>query len=140
MGEIVVKALIVSRHKSTVEFLSKLLGRHSIEFDVRDHVSVEDLKGYPLVLGNIPVSMIVESEVPFYIQVNLEIPRELRGKELSHEELSRHCKFVVFEHLITFDDWAPRDKAVAVAEYDIWIVKDIHTALEEVKRILELKR
>jgi len=133
------KALIVSRHKSTIELLSRLLEKHSIEFDVKDHVDVRDLENYDIVVGNLPLTYIITSAIPYYIQVVLEVPRELRGKELGYDELMKYCRFLVYEHLITFHDWSPKDKAIAVAEFDIWVVKDIDVALEEIKRNLQLR-
>ena len=133
------KALIVSRHKSTIELLSKLLGKHGIPFDVKDHVDVRDLENYDIVVGNLPLTYIITSAIPYYIQVVLEVPRELRGKELGYDELMKYYRFLVYEHLITFHDWSPKDKAIAVAEFDIWVVKNIDVALEEIKRILQLR-
>jgi len=129
-----IKALIVSRHKSTTELLKGLLEKHGIPYDVIDHIDDPNiLKDYYIVLGNLPITIFEKVQVPYYIQVSLNIPKELRGKELGIEELKKYIRYVVFQHIITFKDWYPRDAYSGVVEYDIWFVKDIDKALEWIK-------
>lgn len=136
-----IKALIVSRHKATVQLLASLLKRHGIPYDVADHIDdPQVLKNYDIVLGNLPIIMFEKVQIPYYIQVSLDIPKELRGKELSADELKKYVRFVVFEHVMNFIRWHPWGAFTNVAEYDICFVRDIDMAIEEVYRRLILKK
>jgi len=140
MVEHPLRAVIVSRHKSTQEFLSKILEKHGIPYDIVEHVdNPRILEGYYLVLGNIPLTLLLKTSVKYYIQVSLEIPKELRGKELGIEELVKYARFILFQHVITFTEWYPREAFEKVVEYDIFLVKDIDATLNEIKRRFRLE-
>ena len=94
------KALIVSRHRSTVDLLSSVLRDCGIEYEVKEHIAnASELTGYDVVLGNIPLSLLIDSDVDLYIQVNLVLPKELRGKELTLEELKKYVSFIAVKRL-----------------------------------------
>ena len=92
------KVAIVSRHKSTVE----LVRERFRDVEVFEHVSdIDALKGFDLVIGNLPLHMVAELKEAGvrYVMVSLELPRELRGRELNIEELRKFVKFVEVESL-----------------------------------------
>lgn len=87
---------IVSRHPTTVDFLSEILGKWEDNIIVMDHLDSTD--SIPLgakVAGNLPLTMIAElvnkRRCTFYY-VSVEIQREMRGKELDFETLKKYAK------------------------------------------------
>jgi len=79
------KTIIVTRHKGALKWLQKYHPEFK-DCKVNDHVSPEDLKGN-IVVGVLPVhlaSMCVE-----YWHMEMDVPREYRGKELSLEDMER---------------------------------------------------
>ena len=133
------KAIIVSRHKSTQDLLSLILRRNGFQFDVLDHVSdPEVLDQYTIVLGNIPLSMFLRSKIGFYVAISLTIPKELRGKELGYKELLKYAEFVGFKKNIVFSDWAPREMAKAVVDAEILLIDNIDAFLKQVKWLINM--
>ena len=87
-----VDVVIVSRHKSTVEYLKTIFGNA----EVVDHLTPEDIEKIKgkIVVGNLPIDMIAEllKNGNRFVLVTLNVPRELRGKELSLKEVKKYCK------------------------------------------------
>jgi len=94
---------IISRHKATQEFLTELLGKWEDNVIILEHL--DDIKQIPLmakVAGNLPINMIAElvnkRRCTFYY-VSLEVPKELRGKELDFETLKKYAKIYKITHI-----------------------------------------
>jgi len=120
------KVLIVSRHPSTQKLLASILDKHGFEYDIVDHVDdVAILNKYDVIIGNVPLSLFVKATVQYYIQVNLEIPKELRGKELDVSELSKYVSYIVFDHIVKWWD--------GHINCDIKHVNNIDEILEKIK-------
>lgn len=85
------EVVIVSRHKSTI----KLLKQYFPEAKVIGHLSnPNDIPSGSLVIGNLPIETVAEllKRGCRFVSVVLNIPPELRGKELGEEELRRYMK------------------------------------------------
>lgn len=88
----------MSRHKGTIDYFREKLG----DIDVKEHVnSLEELIDYDVIIGNLPITAIalLKEMGKRFILISLEVPRELRGKELSKEELEKYMKLVEIEEL-----------------------------------------
>ena len=95
------RVLIVSRHKSTQNLLKKLFSKYTNDIKIVDHLlSPSDIDS-DVIAGNIPISMFINSRARFYVSVSLELPRELRGKELDESELEKYLSFAVYEKIYT---------------------------------------
>jgi len=76
---------IVTRHEGTISLLKK----HFTGAEVMPHLDINKIKRGDSVYGVLPIHLIHEvmsRGATFYI-VSLDIPPELRGKELSEEEV-----------------------------------------------------
>jgi len=90
--------VVVSRHEGTI----KLLKKHFPDAEVIDHLNdVSEIPKGSLVIGNLPLPMIEEilKRGSRFVIVSLNIPRELRGKELTEEELKKFAEFIEVEDL-----------------------------------------
>lgn len=107
------KVLIVSRHKSTIQLLKQILQPIDIDVDVVEHIdNPEILAKYPIVIGNLPLSMyarLPEPKRPELFLVSLEIPRELRGRELGIEELKKYVTITAVVHIAVAEGVVPID-------------------------------
>ena len=83
--------VIVSKHSATVKYLLNLFP----DADVIDHIdSVSGIPSGATVIGNLPVSIIdqlLKRGCTVYITV-MHVPRELRGKELTLEDVARYIE------------------------------------------------
>jgi len=79
------KKVIVTRHSGLIEYLLKM-DLMSPEDTVVAHATVEDVKDRD-VIGVLPLSLAVHANS--ITEVPLNIPAELRGKELSFEQVQR---------------------------------------------------
>jgi len=106
------KVYIVSRHASTVEVLRELFKDSNTEVIVRDHINdINEIEDNSIVIGNMPLELMSQlknnKNCTVFI-VSLNIPRELRGKELSKEELLKYMKIYevtkikLTEYIFTF--------------------------------------
>ena len=92
------EVVIVSRHPATVNYLKTVFP----EAKVVSHISsIDEIPNGSLVIGNLPIHMIAEliKKGCRFVLVSLEIPRELRGKELSESELRKYMKLLEISKL-----------------------------------------
>lgn len=75
--------IIITRHKGLVEYL-KEKGLVNGNFDVIEHASIETVKGRH-VIGVLPNHLAVHAKS--LTEIPLNIPAELRGKELTAEQV-----------------------------------------------------
>ena len=91
------KVVIVSRHPATVNLLKSRFP----EAEVVSHMTEDNIPENALVIGNLPIEMIAKvlEKGNRFVSVVLNIPPEMRGKELSEEELKKFAKFVEVKKL-----------------------------------------
>lgn len=92
------RVAIVSRHKSTIDFVKAMFR----DVTVLEHVNdIEELKDFDLIVGNLPLPMVAEIKRmgKRFVMVSLNIPKELRGKELTLEELHKFAELIEVEEL-----------------------------------------
>jgi len=93
------EVVIVSQHESTIKLLKTVFP----EAKVVSHInSPEDIPSGSLVIGNLPIHMVSElinNRGCRFVLVSLDIPPELRGKELGEEELKKYMKLVEISKL-----------------------------------------
>lgn len=75
--------IIVTRHKALVEYLIEI-GKVSAETPVLSHVNAEDVEGMH-VIGVLPLHLAAKAAT--VTEIPLDIPAELRGKELDLEQV-----------------------------------------------------
>lgn len=80
--------LVVTRHQVLLDYLVKK-GLVDNDVDVVIHATADDVKGKK-VIGVLPYSLACLTEM--FAEVTLELPLELRGKELSLEDVEKHAK------------------------------------------------
>lgn len=80
-------ALVVTRHAALVEYLVKNEVVNPENMLVIEHASVEQIQGRD-VIGILPMHL--ASECASLTIADLAIPPELRGKELSLEDISKY--------------------------------------------------
>ena len=132
------KVAIVSRHKDTVKLLKCLFHPVHDKIDEIEHVEdPKQLDNYDVIAGNIPLSLFLRTEAKHLILVSLNIPRELRGKELSLNELKKYAEFVAIYKNMEFEKWYPEKKAKAVANVDMLLVDDIKLVINEIRTQVE---
>lgn len=98
--------LVVSRHQGLIDFL-KEKGFINNETKIIDHISdPEEIRG-KVVLGNLPFHL--SSLTKLIITPILEVPVEMRGKDLSKEEVEKVFKgfgiFEVIDRTSDFNIW-----------------------------------
>jgi putative CRISPR-associated protein (TIGR02620 family) len=81
------KTIVVTRHQSMIKYLKE---KNIIDEDaiVIPHATENDLKGNR-VIGVLPVHLAVFTKE--YVSVPLLVPKELRGKELTIEEVREYA-------------------------------------------------
>ncbi len=79
--------IVVTRHAALVEFLREI-GLISEDTPIISHARVEDVRGKH-VIGVLPLALAVEART--VTEVPLHIPQELRGKELSLDEVRMYA-------------------------------------------------
>ena len=93
------EVVIVSRHPATVNYLKTVFS----EAKVVSHInSPEDIPSGSLVIGNLPIHLIdelINKRGCRFVLVSLEIPQELRGKELNEEELRKYMRLLEITRL-----------------------------------------
>jgi len=128
------RVAIVSRHKDTISLLKTMFDPVYDKIDVFEHIEdPEQLDNYDVIAGNIPLSMFLRTRATHLILVSLNIPRELRGKELSLNELKKYAEFVAIYKNMEFEKWYPEKKAKAVANVDMLLVDDIKLVINEIR-------
>ena len=87
------KTKIVTRHPALIEYLSE----HGIKAEeTLSHAGVEDVRGQDVV-GVLPMSL--ACECARFREVSMRIPTELRGQEMSIEQI-RACNPRIVEYKI----------------------------------------
>jgi len=93
------EVVIVSRHESTIKLLKTVFS----EAKVVSHVSdPSEIPSGSLVIGNLPIHLIdelINKRGCRFVLVSLEIPQELRGKELNEEELRKYMRLLEISKL-----------------------------------------
>ena len=86
------KVVIVSRHEATVNYLKKRFPDAEVVGHLSDPVAYKDC----LIIGNLPIHMIAEllQNNNRFVLVALNVPPEMRGKELREEKLKKFAKFI----------------------------------------------
>jgi len=129
------RVAIVSRHKDTISMLKSQFDQVYDQIDVIEHLEdPKQLDGYDLLVGNIPLSMFLKTKTRCLILVSLNIPRELRGRELNHEELRKYAEFVV----VYKTEWYPRGRGKGIAKVCMCLVDNLKLAIGGVRLVLEI--
>ena len=92
------RVAIVSRHESTIKFV-KVMFKDATVFE---HISdVDMLKDFDLIIGNLPLPLVAKLKEmgKRFVMISLNIPRELRGKELTLDELKKYAEMIEIEEL-----------------------------------------
>ena len=91
------KVVIVSRHKGTIDYLKKRYPNAEVVNHIDDPKKFKD----SLIIGNLPLHMVSEvlKNRNRFVMVSLDIPRELRGKELNESELKEYIKLYEIKKL-----------------------------------------
>lgn len=118
------KALVVTRHPALVEFLAE----QGVEGELISHATPEQVRGRR-VFGVLPMSLAALCET--FTEVSLVVPQELRGKELTLEEIKglnptlntwvvrRESEFTPLTELLTPGEVTP--ERVASLEEEGWV-------------------
>jgi putative CRISPR-associated protein (TIGR02620 family) len=85
--------LVVTRHGGLVEFLRRR-GLVDENVQVVAHVSDPSILDGKVVAGVLPVNLAARTTA--YCSVNLDLPLELRGKELTAEQTEQYCTGVEY--------------------------------------------
>ncbi len=80
--------LVVTKHKGLVEFLRQR-GLVDGSVEVVAHITDPSILDGKVVAGVLPVHLAARCSA--YCSVNLELPFELRGKELTAEQTEQYC-------------------------------------------------
>jgi len=85
------KVVIVSRHEGTIDYLKKRYPNAEVVNHIDDPKKFKD----SLIIGNLPINIIdtLLKNGNRFVLLTLNVPQELRGKELGEEELKRYAKF-----------------------------------------------
>jgi len=92
--------IIISRHKGTIEYLK----HYYPQAQVIEHLeSIKQVPHGALVFGNLPINVVeqLKKRVAKYVHIILNVPKELRGKDLPREELEDYIEFVEIVELKT---------------------------------------
>ena len=91
------KVVIVSRHKGTIDYLKKRYPNAEVVNHIDDPKKFKD----SLIIGNLPLHMVSEilRNGNRFVLLTLNVPQELRGKELGEEELKRYAKLYEIKEL-----------------------------------------
>ena len=91
------KVVIVSRHESTIDYLKKRYPNAEVVNHIDDPKKFKD----SLIIGNLPLHMVSEilRNGNRFVLLTLNVPQELRGKELGEEELKRYAKLYEIKEL-----------------------------------------
>ena len=85
------KAVIVSRHAAAIEFCREFCKAQDLkEVDVKDHIEKQDIESYDIFIGILPIQYIFEIEKKgkaAFALILPSVPKELRGKELTIEQM-----------------------------------------------------
>ena len=87
--------LIITRHKGLVEFLVNK-GFDVKNSDVIAHVTDPRILDGKVVVGVLPVALAIRCET--FIEVALNMPVEMRGKELTAEQTNEYCTGIFAYH------------------------------------------
>jgi len=91
--------VIVSRHPATINYLKTVFPKAK----VISHLSnVDEVPSGSLVIGNLPIELVdklINERGCRFISVVLNVPPELRGKELGEEELRKYMKLLEIKKL-----------------------------------------
>lgn len=79
--------ILVTRHDGLVDYL-KEIGLIDDSTKRLTHVTVDDVKGHD-VIGNLPMSL--ASNANTITEIPLTIPADMRGKELSTEDVRKYA-------------------------------------------------
>lgn len=77
------KTIVITQHQALIDFL-KEINLISEDFEVISHASPEEIRGNH-VIGILPLHLAVEAEKVTTVPLN--IPKELRGQELSLDQI-----------------------------------------------------
>ncbi len=95
MGEVV----IVSRHPATINYLKTVFPVAKVVSHVS---SLDEIPTGALVIGNLPIHLIdklINERGCRFVLVSLDIPQELRGKELNEQELKKYMRLFEISEL-----------------------------------------
>ena len=95
--------VIVTRHQGLVEFLAE----RGVTGKVISHASVEDVWG-KIVIGVLPP--LLQSEAHVHINVDMNVPADKRGKELTKDEVREYFVAAVPRQVVRLDKKNPRSK------------------------------
>ena len=80
--------LVVSRHKALVETLKEVaVGFDLSNAEVKEHVEEKDVTG-KIIIGVLPLRL--ASKARRFFELSLAVPADMRGKELTKDELKKY--------------------------------------------------
>ena len=84
--------LIISRHPATIRFIKSLFPSDFFEVRIAEHIDKPEEVKEGIVVGNLPLPLIAKliKDGKKFIYISMEIPQELRGKELNDEQVRKY--------------------------------------------------
>ena len=81
-------AIFVTRHAGAMEWAR----RQGIAADMADHLDVTRVGKDDVVIGTLPIHLVAEVNIRGgeYWHLELDLPKEARGKDLSADEMARY--------------------------------------------------
>jgi len=93
------KKIVVTRHRALVEYLREE-GMVDDNVPVVDHASPDDVRGKH-VFGVVPTLLALHADR--VTEVPISVPRELRGKELSLEDVRKYAQSPITYKVVRLD-------------------------------------
>ena len=90
------KVYLISRHKGTIEYFKERIP----DIEVIEHLDdINAIEDNSTIYGNLPINLIeklVNEKNCRFILVTLNVPKELRGQELTKEQLEKYMELYEF--------------------------------------------
>lgn len=80
--------IVVTRHESLIEYLKEIKVIQDGDFQLISHATLEDVEGKDII-GVLPISL--ASHANTITEIPLNVPMELRGKELSIDDVRKYA-------------------------------------------------
>lgn len=108
----------ITRHSGALQWLEKQIAEPAVHLYHLDLDKVNDLKKGDQVIGNLPVNLIFTlcSRGVRYFHLEMTVPENLRGQELTSEKMETHGAVLV-EYLV-FRPIADEDVMQKIAELE----------------------
>ena len=80
--------IVVTRHESLIEYLKEIKVIQDGDFQLISHATLEDVEGKDII-GVLPISL--ASHANTITEIPLNVPMELRGQELSLDQVRKYA-------------------------------------------------